>query len=46
MTKDILKTDRRQLMIGAGAGLMAASFGAPTSAQAKFKLKQGYQTNI
>lgn len=41
-----LTTDRRQLMIGAGAGLAAASFGRPTSAQAKFKLKQGYQTNI
>ena len=42
----ILKPDRRNLMIGAGAGLMMASFGKPSSAQAKFKLKQGYQTNI
>ncbi len=41
-----LTTDRRQLMIGAGAGLVAAGIGAPVSAQAKFKLKQGYQTNI
>ncbi len=43
---NILKPDRRNLMIGAGAGLMMASFGQPSSAQAKFKLKQGYQTNI
>jgi NitT/TauT family transport system substrate-binding protein len=44
--KDFLNPSRRQLMVGAGAGLMLASFGKPSSAQAKFKLKQGYQTNI
>jgi NitT/TauT family transport system substrate-binding protein len=43
---NFVKTDRRQLMVGAGAGLMLASFGKPSSAQAKFKLRQGYQTNI
>jgi ABC-type nitrate/sulfonate/bicarbonate transport system substrate-binding protein len=45
MTK-LIRPDRRQVMAGAGAGLMMASFGAPSSAQAKFKLRQGYQTNI
>ena len=45
MTK-LIDIDRRHLMLGAGAGLMFASFSKPTSAQAKFKLKQGYQTNI
>lgn len=43
---NILKPDRRQLVAGLGAGMMMASFGTPTSAQAKFKLRQGYQTNI
>lgn len=44
--KDFFNPSRRQMMVGAGAGLMMASFGKPSSAQAKFKLKQGYQTNI
>jgi len=44
--KHILKTDRRKFMIGTGAGLVGISFGSGASAQAKFKVRHGYQTNI
>jgi len=33
-------------MIGTGAGLVGLGFGSAASAQAKFKLRQGYQTNM